>query len=192
MITMFDASNLMEDFRLSTGNVNRWMVPFPMGVFGTLRKGWGNTRLMGFHNGPYEYISHHKAFLPHFVAVGLAIHHEEGASAVFEVFTYDPENWTAMIPRVDSLEGFSPRLSHTRRSWYHRTLVSLRVLPDEFEHEEFCGRGSGGGWRDKRTLDIPMDDWDKYPVLPCWVYSSVEENTASKKSSDTPIIWDGR
>jgi len=179
----------------------KWHQPFPMGVFGTLRLGCGNHYLMGNEQGkpppqveqfrydrpPYQ--SHHKAFMPHFVAVGLSIHHNPGSSAVFEVFTYTPEDWSDMIGSVDSLEGFHPTSTQGYSYSYHRTLTWLHILPDDFESPHYEGTGLWG--RGPRDLEIPKETWDQYERVPCWVYSSLHDNGLSRGLSDTPIIWCG-
>lgn len=190
------AQTLLEGFdKLS--NEEKWKCPFPMGVFGTLRKGNGNAYLMGRPEGSKEensprfrnhtYRSWHKAFLPDFHAIGLSIKHEVDDSAVFEVYTYEPDQWKEMIPSVDALEGFSP--GHQRLPYsYWRTLVMMRILPDDFEHEAF---ESGLAWGKKRVLDIPRTEWEQYQSIPCWVYSSSSQNDAARSRQDHPIIWDG-
>src|SRR6266403_1909599 len=72
---------------------HRFNWPFPMGVFGTLRKNQGNNRLM--HEATVE--KHRLAFLPHFVAQSLGISYQKNGSAPFEVFYYTPEEWAKMI-----------------------------------------------------------------------------------------------
>jgi len=187
---------------------NKWTAPFPMGVFGTLRMGCGNDYLMGSplegerdprqSNGRWwggarednrgRYSSHHKAFMPHFVAHGLSISFAYSKAAVFEVFTYKPDEWNQMIGSVDNLEGFHPG----GRRWqggYWRTLAYLHILPDDYQHKQFKGMGMGD-----RVLPIPMEEWSKYPHVPCWVYSSIRENKACEErlgKEHSPIIWYG-
>ena len=170
----------------------KWDFSFPMGVFGTLRQGWGNDYLMGHKEGtkplprsrPHTFAAHYKAFLTDFVAVGLRIRHEPGASAPFEIYVYEESQWEEMITNVDMLEGFSPG---RHSGGYHRTLANLHILPAEFTHPLFEGRTT----RDDRNLKIPMSQWNKYYSLPCWIYSSVSENDATVDSPRTPILWDG-
>lgn len=189
-------AELIADFKHRPFD-ERWTVPFPMGVFGTLRQGWGNHWLMGRKKSklvlPGEpthcYEAHYKAFMPHFVAQGLSIHYSPGSSAVFEVFAYDPENWQKMIPRVDRLEGFLPEDAHNKRSWgYHRTLTWMQILPADFTHDQF---DTANRWGGKRDLQIPVAEWKNYPKIPCWVYSSVAENVLSAEAKKSPVIWDG-
>lgn len=165
----------------------RWTLPFPMGVFGTLRQGWCNNHLMGSRDkrGSYTYEAHYKAFLPHFVPQGLRLIFQPNAAGVFEVFTYNTPNWRKMIPNVDRLEGFTPPKGY----FYHRTLVWLSILPANFEHMLF-DKSISSKYRDERDLKIPKSEWMQYPQLPCWVYSSIEENSRALKSTN-PIIWDG-
>ncbi len=210
-----DAEALLKQHEEAEG-LEKWHVPFPMGVFGTLRIDWGNTDLMGRPKGTrkedwegddywgrdlnYAYESHHRAFLPHWLARGLSIHHSTGSSGVFEIFTYTPENWKKMIVGVDRLEGFRPRIREEEEdSWrreysyhrsldsYYRTLVWLRVLPDDYDHPYFDGRH----YDDPRDLKIPVDQWEDYPRVPCWVYASMRENKANLELADSPIIWCG-
>lgn len=168
----------------------RWGLPFPMGVFGTLRKGQWNTGLM--NRAPYE--KHMKAFMPHFIARGLSIFFRKDCSAPFEIFTYKPDNWKKMIPGVDSLEGFRPsrialkengRPEEENSYGYYRTLAWLRILPDDYEHDLY-ENGSLGCDRD---LKIPTSEWEKYERIPAWVYSNVASNTASIKAETKTIIW---
>ena len=168
-----------------------------MGVFGTLRKDWCNHHLMGRKVGTavsaeYQYERHYKAFLPHFVATGLSLHHSRNASAPCEAYVYDAANWNKMIVPVDRLEGFIPTFHMDQHSWYHRTLVWLHVLPANFAHPLFDDVKDYGKDRD---LKIPPSEWDKYAKLPCWVYLSTKENEMSKRivesQYESPIIWDG-
>lgn len=171
----------------SLSQESRWAVPFPMGVFGTLRQGCGNHRLMGSrqpNSGP-QFSSHLKAFLPDFVAVGIHLEWCHNSCAPFEIYVYEPGQWQKMIPRVDMLEGFSPGRSRYRSS-YHRTLANLHVLPDDFDHPLF----RGGHLYEARDLAIPVDDWSKFPAIPCWIYSSIEQNEISFQSGRTTLIWD--
>lgn len=199
--------SLLEQFATKETSLDKWSIPFSMGVFGTLRLNWGNTYLMGVQEGlsaeqkvkarrswrydenlSYCYKQHHKAFLPHFYASGLSISCKEGCSAVFEIFTYDAENWKKMIENVDHLESFNPRSRKTYEHGYFRTLVNLRVLPADFESdfykEDFYHHRS-----DTRSFDIPQEKWNDYETMPCWVYSSIAQNKACEKLKDSPIIW---
>jgi len=201
-----DTDKLLAEHKAAAA-ADKWNVPFPMGVFGTLRKGWGNTGLMGqppgqklvedaesdFWRRPrnYSYESHYKAFMPHWSATGLSIHHDPGASCVFEIFTYTPDNWEKMIVNVDRLEGFTPGPSRYEYG-YHRTLAWLHRLPEDYEHEQYEAVAAYyGSGREPRTLDIPSSEWSKYPRMPCWVYASIQENKASLELKDSPVIWLG-
>ena len=196
-------NQLVESFK-AADDLAKWEVPFPMGVFGTLRAGWGNHPLMGTKVGakpsklnktnrwyrPWskaQYCQHFKAFMPHFTASGLTIHFSPDSSAVFEVYVYDPDNWKQMIPSVERLEGFSPG-RESRGYGYHRTLTWLHLLPSNFS-SPFFSESFGG--RSDRDLQLPVADWKNYPKLPCWVYSSLEENQRSFEGKKSPIIWDG-
>lgn len=157
---------------------DRWMLPFPMGVFGTLRSKQCNNRRM--HRG--NVISQHKAFMPHFIAKGLSISFSKGSSAPFEVFFYDNDEWQKMIPGVDSLESFSPKYAEDKIYGYYRTLAWLRLLPEDFDHKMF----SIDLWG-TRDLKMPEAEWNNYEAVPCWVYSSVTQNKAAKDHG--VIIW---
>lgn len=196
------AVDLLSNFHQLPTN-EKWDTPFPMGVFGTLRIAHGNSILMGSkvgspkiedddrfyrHRANTQFNSHHKAFLPHFFASGLSLHDCEGDSAVFEVYDFTSENWNKMIRGVDRLESFSP-MSKGRHQWgYWRTLVWMRILPDDYSHPMFTNSVLHGP---KRTLDIPQNEWDQFAKCPCWVYSSIGVNTAVSKLSNDIIIWDG-
>ncbi len=204
-----DTEALLKQHKEAKG-LEKWNVPFPMGVFGTLRMNWGNTALMGMPKDTrkaedwgwddwghrardYEYESHHKAFLPHWNAQGLRIFHAPESSGVFEIFTYTPENWKKMIAGVDRLEGFRPHVEEDERDYrwrgygYFRTLVWLHLLPDNYDNRYFSSRS----YDSPRDLKIPADKWQDYPKVPCWVYASIRENEASQKLPDSPIIWCG-
>ena len=213
-MNVIDTDQLLEEHANADGRA-KWDVPFPMGVFGTLRKGWGNTGLMGGspdepledddekcyyrHSRDYSYEAHFKAFMPHWSASGLSISHHPGASGVFEVFIYAPDHWKKMIVNVDRLEGFrlntdgaDKNRSGYYRHGYHRTLAWLHVLPDDYEHEQYANHTNYFGVaRDPRTLDIPSAEWSDYPRIPCWVYGSIHENELSLELDDSPVIWFG-
>lgn len=160
----------------------RWTLPFPMGVFGTLRESQCNNRRM--HRG--KVAAHFKAFMPHFVAHGLSISFKQGGCAPFEAFFYEQSEWDAMIPGVDSLEGFTPPRNNedTGRWWgYFRTLAWLHILPNDFDHELFSDVDLGM----LRDLNLKEDTWSQYERVPCWVYSSKKQNEAAKDCGT--IIW---
>jgi gamma-glutamylcyclotransferase (GGCT)/AIG2-like uncharacterized protein YtfP len=171
---------------LETGNKlpenERWSLPFPMGVFGTLRQGRGNNYLM-HHSKVSGYA---RAFMPHFIASGLTIYHSPNASAPFEVFYYEGVDWGKMIPSVDSLEGFSPSSERDSR-WggYYRTLAWLHVLPKEFKHELYETVSLGTS----RDLRIDSKTWTEYTRILCWVYSSRNQNKAAEDAKLSPVIW---
>lgn len=188
-----NANDLLNDFLESNDDNEKWQMPFPMGVFGTLRRRRGNDYLMGQLEGS-EYsharrdVSHirwSKAFLPHFYPSGLTLYHKQNATGPFEIYFFDPKNWNKMIPSVESLEGFRP--CSKEHYGYHRTLVMLNVLPDNFKHPQ---RDSSTRWN-SHELEIPKDDWSKYPTVPAWVYSNCNANNSSLQSDDTSIIWTG-
>lgn len=163
--------------------------PFPMAVFGTLRNRSSNNHLMR----RATIARHHKAFLPHFVGRGLGVYFQLGGSCPFEIFEYEPVEWGKMIPRVDRLEGFDPPVAVQtgNDNYYFRTLMAVRVLPDEFVHDLFPEQGSPLlGSRPVRSLGLPPDTWHGYKTIPCWVYSSVPQNRqVTKEVADGPVLW---
>lgn len=177
-----EACSLLEKSK-DLPRTDRWNVPFPMGVFGTLRKGHWNARRM--EAGKIE--THSKAFMPHFIAHGLSISFEKEASAPFEIYTYTPDEWAKMIPGVDNLEGFSPAYADEHRHYgYFRTLAWLHVLPDDFRHPLF---DSTSGLSSRRDLRIKPDEWNQYPRVPCWVYSGIRANDAARLAGVDTVIW---
>lgn len=188
------AKALLVKFNKEESIKTRWFMPFPMGVFGTLRKNCGNDPLM--HRG--KVTAWTRAFLPHFVASGLTINCAEDATAPFEIYFYDKEEWDKMIPSVDRLEGFHPEYVKDDRpsEWadygYHRTLVWLSVLPDDFKHPLFPeGKERGVLWRNERNLEIGQASWKDYDRVPCWVYSNGRANRSVKQLEGNPVIWHG-
>lgn len=168
-----------------TTTANRWYMPFPMGVFGTLRANQYNNHRM--HKGDVEL--HCKAFMPHFIARGLSISYHHGSSAPFEVFFYEPDQWSKMIPGVDALEGFRPDDNNDtwgNRYGYYRTLAWLHLLPEDFQHILFQPKRLGD-LPQVRDIGIPQDKWEDYDRVPCWVYSSRHQNEAANESGT--IIW---
>lgn len=194
-------SSLLESLKHGAGV--DWNTPFPMGVFGTLKLECGNSPLMGSsedgaiknesqwrRSKGVKFASHHKAFMPHFSPSGLSLTFKPGTAGVFEIFTYTPENWNLMIPSVDSLESFSP--SRSRGSfYYYRTLAWLHLLPDNFEHRFF--KSDKLSYGEERILPIPEKDWEEFPRVPCWVYSSLGQNKKCEEADLkwNPVIWYG-
>lgn len=155
-------------------------IPFPMGVFGTLREGQYNHHLMRLGT----FYKSQKAFMPNFVAEGLSLKAKAKATAPFEVYFYNREEWNKIIERVDALESFSPRMAGLPGSdtWsyggYYRTLSYLHILPDEYDlPTDLWG---------ERNLGIPENEWEKYERIPCWVYSNRKNNSIC---NGYPIIW---
>ena len=163
-----------------------YSIPFPIGVFGTLRiipEDQGNASLM-FRREPNF---HCKAFLPHFTANGLSLEYKEGASAIFEVFFYDREDWKKVIIATDHLEGFCPDDGRPRH--YQRTLVEMRLLPFNYAEALFNESIHPRGWtgfNPDRSLKIPEEEWFDYPGVPTWVYSNIETNLAVTKLCSEP------
>lgn len=173
-----DWMKLTEAFHASPDDASRYNWQFPMGVFGTLRERCSNNRLMHRNGEPYKII---RAFLPHFHARGLGIRFEQGASAPFEVFFYEPDTWDSMIPSVDRLESFSPEIytevkaKKASYGYYFRTLVTLRLLPDDFNHKLFPKK-EHVDLGEYRNLEIPPADFNKFQPVPAWVYSGLDSN----------------
>jgi gamma-glutamylcyclotransferase (GGCT)/AIG2-like uncharacterized protein YtfP len=204
-----DAKALLSKFG-EKSSTEKWRIPFPMGVFGTLRKGCGNDPLMYRNGSPCD---HKIAFLPHFYASGLSVTCEENACAPFEVYFYEPKEWEKMIDRVDMLEGCyqMETKSKNKSDWgYFRTLVWLYLFPEDYssplfkncvktdapeDHTENTSYRGASGRRGvdlwgKRDLELGKESWKTYDRIPCWVYSSVGQNKKAKKLEPNPIIWD--
>lgn len=187
-------AGLMAKFNEATDPLAKWDVPFPMAVFGTLRANQGNHPLMGLLVGQESqgevrnawgrplsdarYGRVMKTVLPNFAADGIHLVAWPGNCVFFEVYVYDTENFTKVLPRIDGLEGFRP--GDADRSWYFRTLVNLRVLPDDFPTPERLGA----------VLDLPADI-ESLAIVPAWIYSSKQENERSLAVPGTPITWAG-
>lgn len=187
--------------------------PFPIGVFGTLRKlprPCGNSHLMdGFTHPPLHTL---RGFLPHFIPNGLSLDFCPGASGAFEVFWYAPEHFDEVIAPIDRLESFVP--DRKKPHWYERTLVEMKIIPDNY-------RELGGPWADlidnvfneglnmqNRDIGIPKEEWE-FSCCPVWVYSNPPTNDEcmeifSEKDGDVffeggpsrsvyknPILWRG-
>ncbi len=181
-----EANKLLEAFQTAETK-DRWEMPFPMGVFGTLRDGHGNNRLM--HRA--EIGLHVRGFMPHFIAHGLSISFRKNATAPFEAFFYRPEEWKKMIPSVDSLEGFSPTWAERQDYGYYRTLAYIHLLPASYEHNLFPPPDQRG-WRSlgaDRDLQIPPEQWGQYERVPCWVYSSKTSNKMAIEAGVDTVIW---
>lgn len=175
----------------------RFNWPFPMGVFGTLRYGHGNSRLM--HHAEIE--ARKPAFLPHFNARGLGICCEEDSSAPFEIYTYTPEEWVKMIYSVDCLEGFDPQNDHgkTNGGYYFRTLAWLRQIEsDKAPEAPKWDEVRAGRWfptegrpllGEYRNMKIHPEVWNKFEAIPCWIYSNIASNKDCAKLDNSPIIW---
>jgi len=159
----------------------RWSIAFPFGVFGTLRAGFRNHRLM--LQG--QVAAHGLAFLPHFIARDIGLFFQVDGSAPFEVYVYSTDEFAKVLAPVDRLEDFDPRNSNPGR--YQRTLAWLQLLPKEFKHPAY----RADMLRKERDLRIDPQTWNDYPRMPCWIYSSVEQNRLSLSRQDSPILWDG-
>lgn len=163
-----------------TPPAQRWMIPFPMAVFGTLRAGFRNHHLMQLGR-----IADRKlAFLPHFRARQIDLVFHSGASAPFEVFFYEPADWQMMIEPVERLEGFAP--TGPRTGSYHRTLAWLSLLSDDFRHPAY----EPAMLEAERDLAIPAATWSEYDRVPCWIYSALAQNQRASERPDSPLIWD--
>jgi gamma-glutamylcyclotransferase (GGCT)/AIG2-like uncharacterized protein YtfP len=157
----------------------RWQLPFPVAVFGTLRRGFANHSRMRADPG-----SGRCAFLPHFLARQLALSWQRGASAPFEAYTYEAEEWSKVIRDLDELEDFRP--GHDHPSDYHRTLAWLYLLPVDFQHLAYSLPLA-----QERNLQIDERSWASYERVPCWIYSNLVENRRAASWEDSPLIWDG-
>jgi len=193
-------ASLMRAFQAVPDPIHKWSIPFPVAVFGTLRFAGGNHPLMGLPVGSkapdngdddgmgwYErrpwtdarYSRVIKAFLPNFTVQGIQVLACPEHAVYFEVFVYDAENWAKAITKIDRLEAFRPQ--DADHSWYYRTLVNLRVLPDTFDTPgSIC-----------QHVHINPSHWEQYPTMPCWIYSSNRENRKSRSFDGSPIIWAG-
>lgn len=181
MEKLIEKSKEMYEGFSSLNIIDKYDVPFPMAVFGTLRQlptGQGNSGLMFVR----EPIFHCKAFLPHFTPEGIWLNFSENSSGAFEIYFYEPKDFPAVIERVDCLEGFNSRIPH--KHWgYCRTLMKVKILPDNFQHEIF---DTGIKMR-IRDLRIPKETWDSFDDVPAWVYSNTAANDqASEKDS---LLW---
>ena len=161
------AEALLPAFFDNLSKVEKLMLPFPMGVFGTLRlipEDQGNARLMT----RIEPVYHCRAFLPQFIAEGIELRGKEWASAPIELFFYSPDDWRRMIPQVDRLEG----IYMDSYSSYNRTLISVKILPDDFDKTVF----DRGLTLNKRDLQIPPKQWKEFQSIPAWIYSNDTSN----------------
>jgi gamma-glutamylcyclotransferase (GGCT)/AIG2-like uncharacterized protein YtfP len=96
-------------------------------VYGTLRKGWGNNRLLQ----QCEFIgSGHTKEKYQMTASGIPFVHPDKKVSKIKVEIYNVEGKD--LERVDSLEGYSPE-DHDR-SWYKRT--PIQVVMDNGEEIE--------------------------------------------------------
>jgi len=135
------------------------------------------------HKG--KVLKHRNAFLPHFFARGLSIYYKQNSTAPFEVFYYEPEQWAKMIIVADDLEYFDP----CRKRGYYRTLVWLRLLPEDYEDEQRFPKYSIDFYNGDRNMEIAPELWKNYEKVPCWVYSNIKANVQVVKEDQSPIIW---
>ncbi len=188
----------VADFLKTEDTPERFNWPFPMAVFGTLRKHQGNNRLM--HGG--KVTEHRLAFLPHFYASGLSVSHEQNSTAPFEVFYYSPEEWSKMIYSVDCLESFDPVSCHGKRNrgYYYRTLAWLYLLPEgdrtltwlHLLPEGYQDKWFPDGRADlynKRNMGIKPEIWKYFERVPCWIYSNMQATKEAVQEETSPIIW---
>lgn len=155
-----------------------------MAVFGTLRSipsDQGNSSLM-YIKKP---ISHKKCFVPHFTPNGIWLEFKENACGLAEIFFYEPTDWFSIIDKIDLLEGIKSNIS---QYGYRRTLMNIRLLPDDFADDLYL---EGIRLKD-RDLKIPKEEW-KFPAIPAWVYSNDVANGLCKSVLDpkeSPIIFE--
>jgi gamma-glutamylcyclotransferase (GGCT)/AIG2-like uncharacterized protein YtfP len=159
----------------------RFRLRFPVGVFGTLRRGQSNASLMA------GYQSYRRGFLPHFVAEGYRLWHRRGAAAAFEIYEFGEADWPTVMARLDGLEEFTPEAEAAGD--YHRTLMAVTPLPDEFAHPLFDAAELLTPNSPERDLAIPKGDWRIRESVACWVYSSPGENARSVEFGDSPVLW---
>src|SRR5437899_1624417 len=103
-VDYLEESRRLLEALAATPPAQRWQLPFPLAVFGTLRAGFRNHALMQLG----RIIGKRLAFLPHFRARQIDLVCHPGGSAPFEIYFYAHEDWTAVIDPVDRLEGFVP------------------------------------------------------------------------------------
>lgn len=176
-------NDLLLDWASKT-QTQKYLTPFPIAVFGTLRtipQDQGNAVRM-FRNA--EPIAHRKGFIPHFSSSGISLHFKENASGIVEVFFYKPEDFPSVIEDVDILESFdyeSPQDSF----YYVRTLMNVTILEDDPIIDEAFNAGIR--WNDR---DLGLDLTVERPTVPAWVYSNYRANSASGLLGDrSPIVW---
>lgn len=156
---------------------------FPIAVFGTLRqipRPMGNTQRMY----AAEPVAVQKGFVEHCTFTGIHADFKENASGAVEVFFHQVEDFKNVIPGVDRLEGFSA--GSGRNHWcYHRTLMRVRLLPDDHSNELF---DRGLSW-DDRDLGIPKEEWESFPWVPAWIYTNGTANNAMMQTEENPVIY---
>lgn len=179
-IDHIEHARLLLESLPGTPPVERWSMPFPMAVFGTLRAGFCNHHLMQLG----RIAARRLAFLPHFRARQIDLVYHLGASAPFEIYFYEPTEWQMIIEPIERLEGFAP--TGPRTGSYHRTLAWLSLLPDDFRHPAY--ELAMLEW--ERDLEIPPATWSEHPRVPCWIYSSLAQNQRAREQPESPLIWD--
>lgn len=182
--------NMYDEF-LKAKDIDKYDFPFPMAVFGTLRRGWSNSCLMGSHKNSFKasryfdfrYLAHCKAFIPHMLPSGLWLEFQEGCSGAAEVYFYNKNNWNHMIRGVDSLEGF---YKNSGSHGYNRTLVKMHLLKKDFQSEFYDKKM---GLYNTRDLAIMESSWNDYATIPAWIYANTEININCSKLSSNPVLW---
>ena len=171
---MSDYNALLQDFLNEPNPVARYQYPFPIAVYGTLRRYpecQGNSMLME------GYDRHSRCFIPNFCPHGITLTHFKAGSGLAELYEYDDlDIFEDVLAKCDRLEGFDPE----RGGWHYlRTLMIVHKLPSNFSEEHFEAGINDDDLifpRKIRDLEIPVSRWKNYESFPAWVYSNAHAN----------------